>query len=99
MKEAIEKKLISAAARRLSQRIDLTAQACQIDSVAGEHGNRLDCPGQSSSPHYLTRRAVQRKCASRLNTDNTVAEHWRGGHHFAHGGFPAQPARLSLQCI
>ena len=91
--------MTSAAARRLSHRIDLTAQACQIDSLSGKHGNRLDCPRQSRSPHDFAGRAVQGERTSGLNTDNTVADHWRRGDHFAHGGFPAQPSGLSFQCI
>src|SRR6266567_3334801 len=95
----MKKKLMSTAACRLSQRINLTAQARQIDRVSGEHGNRLNCSRQSSSPHYIAGRDIQRECTSRLNTNKAVADHWRCGHHFAHSGLPAQAARLSLECI
>src|ERR1700758_5128540 len=95
-KDAIRKKQTSSVARRLSQRINLTAQACQIDSVACEHGNRLDCAGQPSSPHDIARRVVERESATRLNKHNPVAEHWRRRYNFAHDGFPPKAARLRV---
>src|SRR5580704_16554018 len=93
------KKMTSADARRLSQRIDLTAQARQINNVAGEHRNRLDCSCQSSSPHNIAGGAVQGKCAFSLNTDHAIADNGWRGHHFAHQGFPAQAAGLSVERI
>ncbi len=100
MLETIEKKkTTSTAALCLPQRIDLTTQARQINSLARQHRNRLDCPRKTGSPYDLAAGGVQGERTPRLDTHNSIADHRRRSDHLAHKGLPPQPSGLSLDGI